>query len=531
MSDAQQTEYVMQSELVYVLVASLRNKATRKDVRLIETHISWVILSGRYAWKIKKSLDLGFLNFVGLETRRYYCDEEVRLNCRLAPKIYLKVVPIGGSCATPLFDIYPALEYAVKMRRFAISKQLDYLVSRHKLLPLHIDHLAATVAQFHGNLPAVGTGSPYGSADSVNNATEQNFIQIQSLMVEHGDFEALDRLHRASAKEYLRCRNLFEQRLQQGAVRECHGDLHLGNIVLIDNLPIPFDCIEFNPSLRWIDVISEVAFLVMDLMHHQHNELAYRFLNVYLEQTGDYAGVKLLPYYVAYRAMVRAKVNAIRASQSELVPEETEAAWQTCRAYMNLAANSFKPKKAALIITHGLPGSGKSTFAQLAAERLQAIRLRSDVERKRLFGLSTLSNSRAISGIDLYSSDISARTYTRLYELASELLSAGVTVVVDAAFLKQPERVRFRQLANSLGKQFAIVSLQASNETLRARIKHRSLEGSDASEADVAVLEKIQQSDEALSAEELGYTVSFNNENTGVSDDVNGWHRLIILLG
>ena len=430
----------------------------------------------------------------------------------------------------PVLGEYPAIEYAVRMRRFPLTKQLDRLATRNKLLPQHIDSLAASVAQFHLKLAVSEADAPFGTPDAIYKDAAQNFEHLQALLKDNDDLEKLATLRRASDSEFEQCRSLFEQRRIQGFVRECHGDLHLGNIVLMGEQPVPFDGIEFNPALRWIDVISEIAFTVMDLLHHRRAELAWRFLNAYLEITGDYAGVKLLRFYVAYRAMVRAKVSAITASQPELGAKEKTVAWNACREYMALAAKSLAHKKPALIITHGLPGSGKSSFAQLALERLRAIRLRSDVERKRLFGLDPLADSRASTGMNLYADDISKRTYAHLYALAGELLTAGRTVIVDAVFLKHEERKHFHQLAVRLGIPFVIASVQSGDATLRARITQRQRAKNDASEADIAVLERLQKTQEILSPEERDYTAVFVNEASGIAEYSEGWNRLKQLL-
>ena len=531
MQEVLKTDIAEQSRLVRALLGSMRKQATGKSVRLVETHISWVLLAGHYAYKIKKAIALGFLDFSSLEDRHYYCAEEIRLNRRLAPKIYLNVIAIGGRADTPVLGAQPALEYAVRMRRFAASKQLDRLAASNKILPQHIDSLAAVIARFHSGLPAADVHSSFGTAAAVHRDALQNFEQLQVLLTEHTALERLASLRRASDSEYAACRSLFEQRQLQGYVRECHGDLHLGNIVLIDEQPIPFDGIEFNPALRWIDVISEVAFTMMDLLHHQRIDLAWRFLNTWLEASGDHAGIPLLRFYLAYRAMVRAKVSAIRAAQAGLSQRETVETWASCRGYLALAADCYVRKQAALIITHGLPGSGKTTFSQMALERLPAIRLRSDVERKRLFGLASLAHSQASIGIDLYATNITQRTYTRLHELARGLLMAGYSVIVDAAFLQQEERDRFGMLAHELSVPFAIASLRARPETLRVRIMQRQHAANDASEADLAVLEKLQMSQQPLSPEERKHAVDFENEGTSLALDNPGWSSLDQLLG
>lgn len=527
-----QTDYPAQRKLVAALLDSRRYPHPAKTVRLIETHISWVLLAGRYAYKIKKALDLGFLNFTTLEARRFYCAEEIRLNRRLAPKIYLDVIPVGGNPGMPELGAQPAIEYAVRMRRFAFANQMDRLLARDKITPRHIDSLAATLARFHGGLPAAETGSAFGSAAAIHAAALQNFEQLQTLLKEPADLNAVAALRHATEAAYTTCEKRFGERRAQGYVRECHGDLHLGNIVLIGDELIPFDGIEFNPALRWIDVMDEAAFSVMDLLHRKRPEFASRFLNAYLEATGDYGGVSVLRFYVAYRTAVRAKVSAIRASQTGMSKRGTADALATCRSYLELGEANLARHQSALVITHGLPGSGKTTFAQAALERLQAIRIRSDVERKRLFGLAPSADSRSSIGSGMYSADATRRTYARLHELARELLMSGFPVIVDAAFLKQEERKQFRELAHDLAIPFAIASMQASKATLSARITQRRKETYDASEADIAVLETLQAAQEPLLPHEFACAVKFVNdgESNGAVADAVVWGKLDKLL-
>lgn len=526
-----QTGYTDQSKLVSALLDSQRYPHPAKIVRLIETHISWVLLAGRYAYKIKKALDLDFLDFTTLEARRFCCAEEIRLNRRLAPKIYLDVIPIGGDIEAPELGAQPAIEYAVRMRRFASANQMDRLLGRGKVLPRHMDSLAATLARFHGGLPAAEGGSAFGSAPAIHAAAQQNFAQLQPLLKHPADLDAVAALRHATEVAYAACEKRFEERHAQGRIRECHGDLHLGNIALTGDKPIPFDGIEFNPALRWIDVMDEAAFTVMDLLHRERPGFAYRFLNAYLEATGDYAGIPVLRFYVAYRAAVRAKVSAIRASQAGMSIRGAAEALAACRSYLELGEAYLTQYQPALIITHGLPGSGKTTFAQAALERLQAIRIRSDVERKRLFGLAPAADSRSSIGSGIYGADATRRTYARLYTLARELLMAGFPVIVDAAFLKQEERKQFRELAHELEVPFAIASMQASKATLSARIAQRREEARDASEADIAVLETLQAAQEPLLPHELVCSVVFDNERgSSAAAEALAWKNLNKLL-
>jgi aminoglycoside phosphotransferase family enzyme/predicted kinase len=521
------SNYENQQQLIAALCDPRRYPQLAPPVQLIETHISWVLLAGDYAYKIKKAINLGFLDYTGLDSRRFYCDEEIRLNRRTAPGIYLDSLAIGGSLDSPAFGTQPAIEYAVRMHRFASSSLMDELLRRNKISPHHIDNLAAAIVRFHASLSLSDAGSEFGTAASINAAALQNFEQLRLLLADDADRENIAALEAATEAEYAECKETFETRRAQGYVRECHGDLHLGNVVLIGDEPVLFDCIEFNPALRWIDVMNEISFTVMDLLHSEHPEFAWRLLNASLEESGDYGGISVLRFYLAYRATVRAKVCAIRAGQAGVSKHAKSDERVACRNYLALARQCLGQYRPAMIITHGLPGSGKTTFSQLALEQMGAIRIRSDVERKRLFGLGTLESSRSHVG-DIYSPEATRRTYSRLSELAREILSAGFPVIVDAAFLKQDERDVFRKLAQSMSVPFAIASLHAQDSMLRRRIHQRR---NDASEADVAVLEMLQAKQQPLLAHELSYTASFTTEEPPDSKtNSQNWNKLAKLL-
>ena len=470
-----------------------------KNVKLVETHISWVLLAGRYAYKIKKAVHPGFLDFTRLEARLYYCNEEIRLNRRTAPKIYLDVAPIGGSFDNPVMGGLPALEYAVRMKRFSSGNTLDRLAERGKLLPFHLDLLAAKIASFHESLPPAGIDSGYGTG--MLEVARASFGELHKFLDDD-----LSNLEERVEKEYAACADCFPQRLKQGFVRECHGDLHLGNIALVRGDPVPFDCIEFDPKLRWIDVVEEIAFPVMDLLFRECPGLAYRFLNAYLERTGDYGGMKAFRFHLSCRAVVRAMVDAMRKKES------------SCSKHLVLASEILSKRRPFLIITHGLPGSGKTTLSQAVLEKLGAIRIRSDVERKRLAGL--LPEARSHSGIasGMYSLDTSRAAYSRLLALARELLSSGFPVIVDAAFLSAGERWRFRNLAQNLSVPFVIASLKAPRSSLEERILARK---NDASEADLAVLDALEASSDPLQPGERSRVVQF----TGILDET-AWEQL-----
>ena len=293
-----------------------------QNIHVVETHISWVLLTGPYAYKIKKPVNLGFLDFSTLDKRRFYCEEELRLNRRLAEAIYLGVIPISGSPASPrLNGSGEAIEYAVKMVQFSEEARLDRMLARGKLQAIHIDLLAQELAAFHGRIAIAGNDKPFGNPEHVREPVTQNFIQIRSRL-EPSDQLQLQRLEKWSATAFAELRETFENRKRLGFIRECHGDAHLANMVWHDERVLLFDCLEFSENLRWIDTMSEVAFLTMDLDDRGRADLARRALNAYLEHTGDYEGLVVFGFYQVYRAMVRAKVACIRSCQGDLSDEE-----------------------------------------------------------------------------------------------------------------------------------------------------------------------------------------------------------------
>lgn len=483
-----------------------------KKVQLIETHISWVLLAGHFAYKIKKALDLEFLNTTRLAARKKFCNEEIRLNRRLAPQLYLDVVPIGGSSSKPILHAEPAFEYAVRMRRFPIQNTLDHLADQHKISISHIEKLASLLAQFHQDLPQEKRASNNAFVATTHQALQQSVQQLSLLMATNKESDHLLELQRTLEVAFSALFPMIARRYEQGFVRECHGDLHLGNLALIRGELTPFDGIDFSPALRHIDVIDEIAFLFMDLLFHQQAALAYRLLNTYLEETGDYTGLALLDFYTANRALVRAKIVAIRTAQSHS-PFQAE-----CNDYLKLGISQLQQREPTLIIMHGLPGAGKSYFAAQAADHLQAIRIRSDIERKRLFGLTAHESSKALK-IDIYTPEATQLTYERLHQLTREILNTGYSVIVDAAFLKKAERDKFKQLAKELNKRFLIISVEATEGRLRSRINQRIANKADASEADSAVLDQLKQVQEPISKSEMSYTYRYqNNDNHQLSE-------------
>lgn len=480
-------------------------------VEVLETHISWVLLAGDYAYKLKKPVNLGFLDFSTLEARRFYCEEELRLNRRTAPRLYLEVVPVTGSEAEPrIGGEGRPIEYAVKMRRFGQDALLSRMAQAGTLGAAEVDALARGIAAFHARIARADPARPFGSAAQALAPAVQNFDQIEALIGPNADVPELERLRGWTRDEHARLRSTFEARRAGGFVRECHGDLHLGNVALIDGEPTPFDGIEFNEAFRWIDVMNEVAFLVMDLVDRKLPRLAWHFLNGYLEATGDYAGLSMLRFYLVYRALVRAKVACIRDHQPGLDAQAHKRAGREYLQYLRLAQALTAWPPRALIVMHGVAGSGKTTVAQELLEACGAVRLRSDVERKRLQGLEAGARTSSALGGGLYSPDLTAQTYARLSALSRAVLEAGYSVVVDATFLARAQRSAFADLAREMGVPFGIAVCEAPEDVLRERVATRQREARDASEADPEVLAHQLASREPLTAAELANSVQFD---------------------
>lgn len=464
------------------LVAAL---AAALGAEVIATHISWVLLAGEHAWKIKKPVRLPFVDYGSLAARRHCCEEEVRLNRRLAPSLYLGVSRITGSAQAPCIDgAGEAIEYAVRMRRFAAGALFSEQLAAGTLAPSQVDALAALLGDFHEQAPAAAPDSGYGSPEGRGRvalaalegagavATPAESARLRPWLAEQADTLSAP----------------WRGRLRSGRVREGHGDLHLDNVVSLGGEVAAFDGIEFDPALRWIDVVDDLAFAVMDFAARGRRDFAFRLLNGWLDRTGDHDGVPALRFAAVYRALVRAQVEHLRG------PARADAA----RRYMDAALSWTQPPAPALTITHGLPGSGKTFESQRLLERTGAIRIRSDVERKRLFGLAMLEDSRA-HGLDLYTAEATRRTYAQLEARARALLAAGWPVILDAAYLRRDERAAARALAGELRVPLAILDCQAPPGVLRERLLARR---GDASEAGVAVLERLEPLAEPLTPEE-----------------------------
>ena len=455
-------------------------------VQLIETDISWILLTGDLAYKFKKAMRRDVLDYSSLAARRLACEEELRLNRRLAPELYLGVANIRGIRTRPSINgDGPVLEVAVRMRRFAQSALWQSRLDAGQLGAAEAKDLALLLANFHASASRSGRSSPWGGSALVAARTMADLDGVEALLGDRRQHALLLQVASWLTAQHRRLARVFARRKAEGWVRECHGDLHCGNILTLDGRVRVFDGIEFNAGLRWIDVAQDLAFIWMDLQCQGHGALAARLLNDYLERSGDYDSLAVLPYYRVQRALVRCKVALLRATSGK--PGRIAALARASR-YLAFAHACAAPGTPSLIITHGFSGSGKSWLCDALVEPLEAVRLRSDVERKRLHAKETVAAIPSLPGAGMYDRASNAATYRRLAQLARVGLAAGLTVLVDAAFLERERRLAFRRLARRCQAAFVLLQVGAPPALLRARLVARARSGSDPSDADLAVL-------------------------------------------
>jgi len=497
-------------------------------IRVAETHISWVLLTGEYAYKIKKPLRLSFLDYSTPELRRRCCSEEVRLNSRYAPDLYLGVATINGSPDSPRIDgTGEVLEHAVRMRQFDPRDELDALVAARTVDASELAMLGEHVARFHADAARVDPASTLGSAETVHRVIGDNFAELQRLPEAGRWTDSLATLRRWVDETHARLCSRIEQRRDTSHVRECHGDLHCGNVVRWHGSLTPFDGIEFDAALRFIDVTNDIAFLTMDLAMHSRIDLRREFLQAWTQSLGDFGGLPLLPYFETYRALVRAKVAALRALQERDGSPERSRDCDSAGRYLDWAVDRTRRTSGGLVLTCGLSGSGKTWIARELATKLHALHVRSDVERKRIAGLGALEDSRSPPDGGIYTREFTARTYARLEECAADALAGGESVIVDAAFLKGDERRRMLALAREWSVPAAIVHCVAPRDVLRSRLEKRALSGTDASEAGVSILDRQPGFWEDFADDERRFVVTAHTDSPDATRvALDGLHSL-----
>ena len=489
-SDPQQPAQGLPAHLQGLLRAAAYPHATG-EIRLVETHISWVLLTGKIAYKIKRPVHYPFVDQRSAERRAFLCAEEVRLNRRFAPSLYLGVCKIVATTAgIRIADEGEPVEFAVRMRQFDAGDSLDRLIEHGNLTAGELEELGGDLAVIHAGLPHAPATEAWGSAAHVQLQIRRNLQECRQL-AQLRDTPELGPLADTLAAWVCGLTREIDCRREQKRVRECHGDLHARNVARYEGRLVAFDCLEFEPAFRWIDVAEEVAFLWMDLVARRRADLAFSFLSGYLAQSGDFRLCRLLRLYGAHRALVRAKVVAMERSTARCPAD-----------YLDCARNLLAPVRPRLVLMHGLSGSGKTCLARQLAGLMGAVHLRSDVERKRLADLAPQADSHSGIARGLYSQESTRRIYEHLARCASAVLAGGFTAIVDATFAQRSERARFADLAAVRGAELVIVRCHAPMAILEKRLIERRARGDDASEANLDVLRWQRSHVEAIGASE-----------------------------
>jgi aminoglycoside phosphotransferase family enzyme/predicted kinase len=485
-------------------------------IQLVETHISWVLLTGEYAYKLKRPVSYPFVDLRSPQRRAFLCAEEVRLNRRFAPDLYLGVCAIvarGGGLRVG--GDGPPVEHAVCMRQFDRDDELDRLIETGRVDATELEAFGRELADIHARLPRVAPSERWGTFESVSAQLRGNLAECRELAARPGTAAAVEAVAHALDSQLRALAPGIAARREQH-VRECHGDLHARNLVRWQGRLMAFDCLEFEPAFRWIDVADEVAFLWMDLAARHRPDLAQAFLRGYLERGGDFELCRLLRLYGCHRALVRAKVAALEAgatagAQSTLLAQH--------RQYLECARDLVAPGAPRLVLMSGLSGSGKTWLARQLAPTLGAIHVRSDLERKRLAGLPETADSHSAVGGGLYSSESSDQVYEHLARCAEAALAGGLSVLVDATFARRAERNRFAALAQRRDCDLVVVHCDAPLPVLQARIARRQC-ARDASEANLDVLAWQRAHAEPIAADEGLRVVEADTTGAAVVSDV-----------
>jgi uncharacterized protein len=475
-----------------------------QNIELVQTHVSNVFLTGEYAYKLKKSVNFGFLDFSTLEKRQHFLEEEIRLNQPLAASIYLEVLPITReNDRFILGGTGEVVEYALKMRQFPQEDLLSELFDSGKLKEEDLEEMGKIVAQFHAQMLTNEYIKTFGTVDRIRQSIDENYQQTRKyigIAQTQAQYEATKNF---TDNFFVSREALFQQRCDENKIGECHGDLHLKNICKWQGKIQLFDRIEFNEPFRFVDVMYDVAFAVMDLEARGRKDLGNAFLNAYVERTGDWEGLQVLPLYLSRQAYVRAKVTSFLLDDAAIPATAKEAACKTAADYYRQAYEYTQPQQGKLMLMSGLSGSGKSTAAKKLARKYNAVQIRSDAVRKHLAGIPL----EAKGGQELYTAEMSQKTYARMLDLAKLLLIQGFKVILDARYDLVSSRAEALDLAQSLNVPFEIFYCTAPIEVVRSRLAGRSNDISDATED---LLSQQQETTEDFTASELPYLTTID---------------------
>jgi hypothetical protein len=449
-------------------------------VRLIQTHTSWVFLTGTHAYKVKKPVNFGFLDYTTLSARRFFCTEEFRLNRSIAPDIYIGVVPITlGRGGLRIGGRGRIIDYALKMRELPQDWLMTEQLRRDRVTYGHIDEIARLTAEFHARAERGPQVAQYGSSEIIKLNWDENFAQTMDFRGRTIAHKAYDELRRSVERFVMANRGRFRYRREAGFVRRCHGDLHSKNIFVDDGVHI-FDCIEFNPRFSCSDVASEVAFFVMDLEYAGRHDLAGYFVERYLAYTRDTGMLRLLDFYKCYRAYVRGKVTSFNLNDAGISAGDKARARKTARSYFELSLTYARrlESKPWLAVMMGLPGTGKTFIARRLAARTGAFHLLSDSIRKQLLGIPVTERRWEGYNKGIYRGNIGKKTYDEMFRRAGVFLGAGQSVILDATFLHPESRERARETARRAGVGVRFLLAECPEPTVRRRLVRREIEHS-----------------------------------------------------
>ncbi len=460
-------------------------------VELIQTHVSYIFLTDRHAYKIKKAVDFGFLNFSTIDRRRFYCNEEVRLNQRLCPDIYEGVAELRETSGGASFHGDGAIiDYAVKMKRLPADRMLDRLVDAGNVTAVDMRRISSVIAEFHRTAPTSPATAEYGRLERIMYNWQENFDQV--IPFENSTLPARDReLLRSWVVQFAADHEgQFQKRVDEGFIRECDGDIHLENICLDDGAVHIFDCIEFNERFRCCDTAADIAFLLMDLDYHGRHDLSDDVINEYVSITGDQGMEDLIDFYRIYRAFVRGKVESFRLNDTGISPDDQASARARAAKYFRLARGYLERRRLTpcLFITCGLMGSGKSTLAAQLAFELGMVSFSSDTARKLAAGLTPETPVRDAYGEGLYSRQTSEATYAELLNRAEEQLQKGCSVVIDAGFILTSQRIPFAELAKRHDIPLIILHTACNDAENRRRLLEREAGGKSVSDGRLELL-------------------------------------------
>jgi aminoglycoside phosphotransferase family enzyme/predicted kinase len=488
-------------------------------ITLVETHISWVLLTGRFAYKVKRPVHFPFVDLSSLERRAFCCAEEVRLNRRFAPDLYLEARPITViDGAVHMGGSGEPIEHAVKMLQFRRDEELDTLLAKASITPAELTAFGQDLATIHAGLPVAEPPSTWGDPQAIRAMIAKNLEECAQASVVFDYASEVSSLRPELEHHLEALAPLMAERRAGGRIRECHGDLHAANIVRRDARLVAFDCIEFEPAFRWIDVAEEIAFLLADLDARGHPKHEQALLGGYLTRSGDFQACRLVSLYKAHRALVRAKVTALSRAGASPDAGQGPTGLALHRAYIDCAKRALARRYPTLILMSGLSGSGKSWLAERLAPLLGAVHLRSDVERKRLAGLNELERSNSALGEGMYSRAATTRLYECLASNAEDVLLGGYSAIVDATFARREDRSILRQLSHRLGVSARLIECVAPHNVLVNRIMERDSQKHDASEADVSVLNWQREHWEPVAADELWEVMGTDTTSPDLED-------------